>query len=89
MNLKRKYTLNESCFDTLDEKTAYWIGFLYGDGNCTRENKVRLSLQWNDREHLFAFRSFINSLNRPIKEKINNFTNAHSANFEFRSFITL
>lgn len=86
MSIKRKYTLNENCFNNLNEATAYWIGFLYGDGNCSCENKIRLTIQWDNREHLFVFRSFVNSLDRPVKEKINNFRNTHAATFEFRSW---
>lgn len=28
----RKYKLNEHFFDELNEKSAYWLGFLYADG---------------------------------------------------------
>lgn len=81
---KRKYTLNEQVWDTLTPELAYWLGFLYGAGNCTQENKVRLQIQWGDREHLFAFRNFIGSENRPIKEIITD--RCHNASIEFRSW---
>jgi len=28
----RKYKFNEEFFDVLNEKSAYWLGFLYADG---------------------------------------------------------
>ena len=28
----RKYQVNEKFFDELNDKSAYWIGFLYADG---------------------------------------------------------
>lgn len=82
--VKRKYTLKENVFDNLDEHSAYWIGFLYGDGNCTCENKVRIALQWSDREHLFSFRNFIGS-DRPVKERHRPGIE-HNARIEFRSW---
>lgn len=30
--MKRKYKFNEYFFHDLNEKTAYWLGFLYTDG---------------------------------------------------------
>lgn len=81
---KRKYGLNEQVFDSVTPESAYWIGFLYGDGNCTQENKVRIALQWEDKPHLIAFRSFIGSIDRPIKELIT--PRYHNAHIEFRSW---
>jgi len=83
-NNKRKYKLNEQVWGTLTPDLAYWIGFLYGDGNCTQENKVRVQIQWSDREHLFAFRNFIGSEDRPVKEIITD--RCHNASIEFRSW---
>ena len=81
---KRKYKLNEQVWCTLTPDLAYWIGFLYGAGNCTQENKVRIQIQWSDREHLFAFRHFIGSEDRPVKEVITD--RCHNASIEFRSW---
>lgn len=83
-NNKRKYKLNEQVWDTLTPELAYWVGFLYGDGNCTQENKVRIQIQWSDREHLFAFRNFLGSDDRPVKEIITD--RCHNAALEFRSW---
>lgn len=82
--MKRKYELNERVFDVINPESAYWIGFLYGDGNCTCSNKVRIALQWSDREHLFGFRNFIGSIDRPVKEIITD--RCHNAHIEFRSW---
>lgn len=80
----RKYDLNETIFDKLTDNSAYWIGFLYGDGNCTCENKIRLALAYIDYNHLIKFKSFIGS-NKPIKT----FQHSDGKNycgFEFRSW---
>ena len=82
---KRKYKLNENIFDTITRDSAYWIGFLYGDGNCTSENKIRLVLSATDYEHLIKFRAFVGSIERPIKQFIN-FREALACGFEFRSW---
>lgn len=63
---KRKYSLNEQVFDCINHESAYWIGYLYGDGNCTTENKVRLCCAEKDMSLLTNFRNFIGS-NKPIK----------------------
>lgn len=84
-NNKRKYKLDESVWDKLTPESAYWIGFLYGDGNCTQENKVRLQIAWSDKEHLYAFRNFIGSIDRPVKEIFMQ-QKWHNASIEFRSW---
>lgn len=67
---ERKYRLDEKVFDNITEDSAYWIGYLYGDGNCTMENKVRLAVSYEDRDILYQFRDFIKSNNRPVKDFI-------------------
>lgn len=81
---KRIYQLDENAFDVITSESAYWLGFIYGDGNCTCENKVRIMLAWRDREQLFAFRNFIKSIDRPVKMVNNRF--GQYANIEFRSW---
>lgn len=85
---KRKYSLDENCFSELNEKSAYWIGFLYWDWSCTNENKIRCTLQEQDREHLFKFRDFIKSNDRPIKTILHNILDKvySYAHIEFRSW---
>lgn len=51
-----KHILNKSYFENVDnEKKAYWLGFLYGDGNISK-NKRQLTLVSKDREHLEKFK---------------------------------
>lgn len=82
--MKRKYELNEKIFDELTPDGAYWIGFLYGDGNCTCENKIRLSLSGEDYQQLIRFRNFIGNVEKPIKQFLCN--GKPVCGFEFRSW---
>lgn len=65
---KRKYELDENVFNEINNESAYWIGYLYGDGNCTTENKIRLVCSQKDKELLIMFRNFIKCIHKPIKE---------------------
>lgn len=80
--MKRKYTLDERKFDTITADSAYWAGFIYGDGNI-QENRLRLELCWEDRNHLFKFRNFMGSTH-PVKEKLRE--NCHNGGISFRSW---
>lgn len=70
------YTLNENYFDIIDtEEKAYFLGFLYADGNhFTKRNRITIGLQEKDKHILENFNKLINS-NRPLflrdKEIIN------------------
>lgn len=57
---RRKYTLNEEIFDTLNEQSMYWIGFLMADGSIDRrEFYTRLGLSMKDESHVLKFRDFL------------------------------
>ncbi len=70
-----KYNFNKDYFNTIeDELKAYWLGFLYADGNVyinhgingnTKGATVEISLKEEDDYHLYNFRSDING-NMPI-----------------------
>lgn len=85
MVIKRKYSLDENVFNELNGDSAYWIGYLYGDGNCTQENKIRLCCRQEDKDILYGFRSFIKCINKPIKDFINN-GKYPASSFEVRSW---
>ena len=87
-NMRRKYSLDEKVFDNINEESSYWLGFLYGDGSCTNENKVRITISQKDKDLLISFRDFIKSINRPIKEKITkiNGKEYYGSHLEFRSW---
>jgi len=61
---------DESVFDTLDEETSYWIGFLMADGCLYNGNQVNLLLGKRDRDHLLKYQRFLKSTH-----KINDNTN--------------
>lgn len=70
----RKYSFNENIFSEIDtEEKAYWLGFLYADGNVQLgdRNGIEISLKYSDKKHLEKFSSFINATpSIPVKSKI-------------------
>lgn len=69
------YSYNKDFFEKIDtEEKAYWLGFLYADGNVSsdsssrKNNRISLKLSKKDKEHLKKFKRDINS-NHPIKEQ--------------------
>ena len=66
----RKYNLNENFFDELNEKSAYWLGFLYADGSVRMKNgrsgELRLKLKETDKGHIQKFLVDLGS-NTPLK----------------------
>ena len=61
INYQNRLKFNENKFDSIDtEEKAYWLGFLYADGNIAKDtNNVELSLSYNDIEHLKKFNIFM------------------------------
>lgn len=59
----RKYKDNGNLFSTIsNESSAYWLGFLYADGNvCSKNSRYILdvSLAYKDYDHLCKLRSWI------------------------------
>lgn len=76
---QRKYYCNENIFENIDSHDkAYWLGFLFADGNVsvpkgknggTKGIRIELSLKEEDYYHLRNFSSFLES-NYPVKKKI-------------------
>lgn len=67
----QKYQHNTHSFKVIDcEEKAYWLGFLYADGNVFEpRGQIELGLAEKDMKHLEAFRDFI-SPQRPLKRRI-------------------
>ena len=55
---------NYDYFDIIDtEKKAYWLGFIYADGNISSKNHVfQIGLSLKDQEHLQKFASIFNKI---------------------------
>lgn len=74
----QKYKINETFFDEIDtEEKAYILGFIYADGNLTR-NSIEISLQENDKEILEKISNYIYSTHKPLgyrKPSIKKFKN--------------
>lgn len=62
-NTSHHTVINEKVFDEIDtEEKAYWLGFMYADGCIySKENRIELSLQDSDIEHLRKFAKFLES----------------------------
>jgi len=62
--INRKHTLDQHYFDEItDEARAYWLGFLWADGDisttakrCAGPNRLRFVQKWSDRERVYAFK---------------------------------
>lgn len=56
---------NNTVFDNINtEDKAYWLGFLYADGNVhSNQNIISISLKKDDIEHLKKFKTFLNAKN--------------------------
>lgn len=71
MSRKRKYTLNQYVFDTIDSKEkVYWLGYLYCDGGVSDN---QLSLYSKDKDIIVKFQFFLetNRPFRPVLGKVN------------------
>ena len=55
----RKYKINEHFFDELNEKSSYWLGFLYADGYVRmkdgKSGELKLKLKDTDKGHIEKF----------------------------------
>lgn len=62
INYQNRSRLNEHIFDSIDtEEKAYWLGFLYADGNISHTgNRLEVRLSIKDLNHLEKFRKFLN-----------------------------
>ena len=69
-------------FEKIDnEEKAYWLGFLYADGNVSlKEDKIELSLAEKDLNHIKKFKNFIG-----LKNDIRYKEKTKSYRFSFRS----
>ena len=61
--LPHKLDANFGLFDVIDtEDKAYWLGFLYADGNIRKDRPcLELSLGEKDKDHLIKFKNFMES----------------------------
>lgn len=66
----RKYKLNEHFFDGLNEKSSYWLGFLYADGYVRmkdgKSGELKIKLKDTDKGHIEKFLKDI-ECEKPIK----------------------
>lgn len=83
--MNKKYKRDSFIFNKLTPDSAYWIGYLYGDGNCTCENKIRFCCASCDEELIYSFRSFIKCINKPIKRFLGKNGKPYSS-FEIRDW---
>lgn len=75
-NYHNSLKFDNTVFDKIDsEEKAYWLGFLFADGNVSSTNNtVSISLKGEDINHLEKFKIFLNASNdvKLCTQKINN-----------------
>lgn len=61
VNYQNRLRCDETVFDSIDnEESAYWLGFLYADGNISSTgNRLEIHLALKDIEHLEKFKKFL------------------------------
>ena len=65
MGRPRKYSLNEDYFKKIDTETkAYWLGFLYADGQISADSRysLRLALSKKDYNHIVKLKNELSDL---------------------------
>lgn len=89
---KKKYLLDEHCFDDIDsEEKAYVLGFLYADGyNREDEHKIKITLAIYDRDILEKIRAVLKTnapikIKKPAKIKNSNYCGAPTATLQISS----
>lgn len=76
-----KYNIDETKFEKIDtEEKAYWLGFIYADGNVYESGKYKtkvlnICLSHIDKEHLYKFCSFLKT-KKPLyfRKKLNQYS---------------
>lgn len=83
-NGMRKYKLNESYFDVIDNpRKAYILGFLFADGNnCKSKRTISMSLQEEDKQILEDIRSEIQS-EKPLEYL--DYSNKHDFGYHYKN----
>lgn len=68
-NYHNQLKFDNTVFDNIDsEEKAYWLGFIYADGNISSsKNSLTINLSAKDKEHLEKFNVFIKNT-KPIRE---------------------
>lgn len=68
----RKHYFNLDYFKTIDdENKAYWLGFLYADGNVTEAGTLSIALQERDKCHLEKFKKQLEAYTVELKYNAN------------------
>lgn len=86
---QNKYIYNENAFKTIEtEEEAYWLGFMYADGNINELRMVcDLSMAEKDVDHLEKFKNFISPNNILIKRK-SYLSSTDKEYYSYRFYIT-
>lgn len=61
---KKQYSCNEKFFNSINEKSAYWAGFIIADGCVRKHNysyEVSINLATRDRDQLIKFNNELES----------------------------
>lgn len=61
VNQQNRLRVDEHVFDVIDtEEKAYWLGFMYADGNISSErHRLEMNLSITDIDHMEKFRKFL------------------------------